>query len=94
MTTDEKMSHQNIVAWVNNISEKEILKLDLYYPKHAHRMAHQVVLGRGFRELCPIRWLKRSLLLHINRGEILSKDSLLLVRQKGDLTISLNRAHP
>ena len=45
----------NIVDWVNKLSLQDILRLRLCYTKHQrHRVAHEVVVGPGYRRMSVI----------------------------------------
>ena len=59
----------------------------LCYSKHKrHRVAHEVIAGPGYRQMSFALWIKITVRLRLRRGEVLTVDSPLLVREnKGNL---------
>ena len=78
----------DIGLWIKGLALDEIMKIRLCYTKHQrHRVAHQVVVGPGYRLMSIILWLKVLVKLRIDRGEKLDRKSPLLVRLvKGRIT--------
>ena len=72
----------DIPLWAERLSLNEIIWFRLCYTKHKrHRVAHQVVAGPGHRHMSIALWLKSLVMLRAGRGEILTPDSPLLVRE-------------
>ena len=73
----------DVPAFLESLSLLEILKLRLCYTKHQrHRVAHEVVAGPGYRVMSIILWLKVVVKLRAARGENVTVDSPILVREK------------
>ena len=57
----------------------------LCYSKHKrHRVAHEVIAGPGYRQMSIALWIKITVRLRCRRGEVLTVDSPLLVRENKD----------
>ena len=65
----------------------DIFRVRLCYTKHKfHRVAHEVIAGTGYRQMSVALWIKITVSLRVQRGEALTVNSPLLVREsRGDL---------
>ena len=73
----------NIAKWADALSLHEIIRVRLCYTKHQrHRVAHEVIAGPGHRHMSLVLWLKIVVKLRLQRKELLTADSPLLVREK------------
>ena len=60
----------------------EIIKVRLCYTKHQrHRVAHEVIAGPGHKSMSFVLWIKITVSLRLNKGEVLNVNSPLLVRK-------------
>ena len=70
-----------ILAWANELSPHEIIRLRLCYTKHQrHRVAHEVVAGPGYRHMSVALWLKIVVKLRSQLKEVLTAESPILAR--------------
>ena len=73
----------DIARWADALSLNEIIRVRLCYTKHQrHRVAHEVIAGPGHRHMSFVLWLKVVVKLRLQRKELLTADSPLLVRVK------------
>ena len=73
--------NRTILAWANELSPHEIIRLRLCYTKHQrHRVAHEVVAGPGYRHMSVALWLKIVVKLRVQLKEVLTAESPILVR--------------
>ena len=84
----------DIARWAEHLSPLELLKFRLCATKHKrHRVAHQVIAGPGHRRMSVVLWLKVLVKLRIARGEVLTADSALLVRENRGKIVPLTGAY-
>ena len=70
-----------------------MIRIRLCYTKHyRHRVAHEVIVGPGFRLLSFVFWLKTIVRLRIRHGEKISLDSPLLVRKSHNRIVPMTGA--
>ena len=80
--------------WANNLSEGDIIRVRLCYTKHQrHRVAHEVVAGPGHQLMSFVLWIKIIVKLRLGRGESLTVDSLLLVRESKTKIVPMTGAY-
>ena len=54
----------------------EIIRVRLCYTKHQrHRVAHEVIAGPGYKSMSFVLWIKITVSLRLNKGEVLSVNS-------------------
>ena len=71
----------NLPTWAEKLRADEIIRVRLCYTKHQrHRVAHEVVVGPGYRQMAIVVWLKILVLLRVRGGEKLTVNSPILVR--------------
>ena len=72
----------NIYSRVSGLSLHDIIRLRLCYTKHQrHRVAHEVIAGPGHKLMSVVLWLQVAIRLRMSRGEVLTPESPLLVRE-------------
>ena len=72
----------DIPTWAEKLATHEIFKIRLCYTKHQrHRVAHEVVVGPGYKLMSVARWIKVVVNLRSRRNEKLTMNSPLLVRE-------------
>ena len=80
----------DIPSFLDSLSLLEIVKVRLCYTKHQrHRVAHEVIAGPGYKVMSFILWLKVVVKLRSARGEDLTVNSPILVRESRGKTVPM-----